>query len=336
MQIGPHTLANRWILAPMAGISEMPFRSIAFRMGAALCPTELVAAHGLIRASARTLRYLRHDPEVERPFCVQLFGGEPEVMARAARVAAAQGADILDINMGCPVPKVTKSGAGSALLCDPERAAEIVRRVGEATGLPVTAKIRAGIDAKSVNAVEVGLALEAAGAAAVAIHPRTKAQGYSGKADWSLIRRLKEALRIPVIGNGDVLTVADAHRMIAETGCDAVMIGRGVLGNPWLFRELEGGPPPTREERRELVLAHFEAHLAFCGDERRAVHQFRKYVGWYCRGLVGAAAFRTEAMRLEPAKELAAALDRFLATAEPDRRSRAGGDDEIDYRAAYG
>jgi nifR3 family TIM-barrel protein len=336
MQIGPHTLANRWILAPMAGISEMPFRSLAFRLGAALCPTELVSAHGLMRASARTLRYLRHDREVERPFSVQLFGGEPEVMAEAARVAAGHGADILDINMGCPVPKVTKSGAGSALLCDPERAARIVRLCREATGLPVTVKIRAGLDARSINAVELGRVLEEAGAAAVAIHPRTRAQGYSGRADWTLIGRLKAALRVPVIGNGDVLTVADARRMLAETGCDAVMIGRGALGNPWLFRELEGGPPPSRDERRELVLAHFESHLAFSGDERRAVHQFRKHLGWYCRGLVGAAAFRSEAMRLEPARELAAALDRYLAVAEPDRRSRVADEDEIDYRAAYG
>ncbi len=337
MQIGPHKLANRWILAPMAGISELPFRTIAFRLGAALCPTELVSAHGLMRASARTLRYLRHDPEVERPFSVQLFGGEPEVMAEAAKVAASHGADILDINMGCPVPKVTKSGAGAALLCDPERAARVVRLVREATGLPVTAKIRAGLDAKSINAVEVGRALEEAGAVAVALHPRTRAQGYSGQADWSLIRALKEALRVPVIGNGDGLTVADARRMLAETGCDAVMIGRGALGNPWLFRELEGGPPPTREERRDLVLAHFESHLAFCADERRAVHQFRKHLGWYCRGLVGAAAFRSEAMRIEPAKELFAAIDRYLSQAELDRRSRPESDeDEIDYRAAYG
>ncbi|HEY0839800.1 MAG TPA: tRNA-dihydrouridine synthase, partial [Vulgatibacter sp.] len=224
-----------------------------------------------------------------------------------------------------------------ALMSDPPRAAEVVARIAEATGLPVTAKIRAGIDSRSINCVEVGLALEAAGCAAVALHPRTRAQGYSGSADWSLIRALKAALRIPVIGNGDVKTVADAKRMLDETGCDAVMIGRGALGNPWIFRELEGGTGPTVSERHRLVMDHYEAHLAFCGDERRAVHQFRKHLGWYAKGLVGAASFRAEAMRIEPATELRARLDAYFSAAVPDRRaSHADEDDGVDYRTAYG
>ena len=301
MRIGPYELRNRWILAPMAGISEMPFRSLSFRLGAGLCPTELVSAEGLMRASNRTMRYLRFDPVWERPFSVQVFGGKADVLAEASKVAADHGAQIIDVNMGCPVPKVTKSGAGCALMSDPSRAAEVVEKIGKATGLPVTAKIRAGIDAQHINCVEVGRALEAAGCTAVALHARTRAQGYSGRADWTLIRRLKEAVGIPVIGNGDVITVADAQRMLAETGCDAVMIGRGALGNPWIFRELEGGSPPTTAERHALVMEHYEAHLAFCGDERRAVHQFRKHLGWYAKGLAGAAAFRSEAMRIEPA-----------------------------------
>jgi len=339
MRIGPYELRNRWILAPMAGISEMPFRSIAFRLGAGLCPTELVSAEGLMRASNRTMRYLRFDPAWERPFSVQVFGGKPDVLAEASKVAADNGAQIIDVNMGCPVPKVTKSGAGCALMSDPPRAAEVVEKIAKATGLPVTAKIRAGIDAQHLNFVEVGQALEAAGCAAVALHARTRAQGYSGFADWSMIRRLKESVRIPVIGNGDVKTVADAHRMLAETGCDAVMIGRGALGNPWIFRELEGGGGPTTAERHALVMEHYEAHLAFCGDERRAVHQFRKHLGWYAKGLVGSASFRSEAMRIEPADELRAALDAFFSTAELDRRLLAqedDGEDGVDYRAAYG
>src|SRR4051812_21687350 len=171
----------------MAGVSEMPFRALAFRMGAALCPTELVSAQGLMRLSARTMRYLRHDSDVERPYSLQIFGGEPEVMAKAAVIGKQWGAQIIDINMGCPVKKVTKSGAGSALLCDPPRAAEIVSRIQDATGLPVTAKIRSGWDGSSRNFAQMGRTLEAAGVAAIAIHPRTRAQGYAGQADWSCI-----------------------------------------------------------------------------------------------------------------------------------------------------
>ena len=338
LSIASLPLRSRWILAPMAGVSELPFRSIAFRMGAGLCPSELVSAEGLMRASARTMRYLRFDPAWERPFSVQLFGGKPDVLAEAAKVARDHGAQILDINMGCPVPKVTRNGAGAALLCDPGRAAEIVEKVGRATDLPVTAKIRSGMDAQSINCVEVAQTLERAGVQAIALHPRTRAQAYAGKADWSLIRAVKEAVKtVPVIGNGDVVTVADAHRMLAETGCDAVMIGRGALGNPWLFRELEGGAPPTLRERMELVLEHFEAYRTFCGDDRRAVHQFRKHVGWYVKGLVGAASFRKGAMSLEGADELAAALRGFLESAVPDGgAANVDEDDGVDYRAAYG
>lgn len=339
MRIAHLELRSPWILAPMAGVSEMPFRRLAFQYGAGLCPTELVSAEGLIRASARTLRYLRRDEAWEKPFSVQIFGGNPDSMTEAAKVAKDHGADIIDINMGCPVPKVFKNGAGCALMSDPARAAEIVERIAKATGLPVTAKIRSGIDSSKINCVEVGLALEAAGCAAIAIHPRTRAQGYAGRADWSLIRRLKEALRIPVIGNGDVKTVADAQRMLEETGCDAVMIGRGALGNPWLFRQLEGGAPPSTEERHRVVLEHFRAHVEFRDDPRAAVRQFRKHIGWYAKGLVGASAFRAEAMNLETIEEVERALDLFFSTAVPDARYASGQfeeDDGIDYRTAYG
>src|SRR5262245_43148776 len=215
----------------MSGVSEKPFRVLAFKMGAALCPTELVSAQGLFRANQRTVRYLRHDPEIERPYSLQIFGGEPEVMAQAAVIGKQWGAQIIDINMGCPVKKVTRSGAGSALLCDPRRAAKIVQLIRDATGLPVTAKIRSGWDAATRNYLEVAGELESAGCAGLAVHPRTRAQGYSGSADWQVIADLKRCIRrMPIIGNGDVKGPHDALRMLETTGCDFVMIGRAALG----------------------------------------------------------------------------------------------------------
>jgi len=333
VRLGSFELANPWILAPMAGVSEMPFRGLARELGAALCPTELVSAAGLVHASARTRKYLRHARD-ERPFVVQLFGGDPAQMAVAAGLARDAGADVLDVNMGCPVPKVTRNGAGSALLCDPARAASIVRAVREA-GLPVTAKIRAGWDRSSVNAVEVALALQEAGAAAVALHPRTRAQAYTGSADWRLIAAVKAALSIPVVGNGDVRCPADARRMIAETGCDAVMIGRAALGNPWIFRELLGGEPPTALERRDLVARHLREQVAFVGDELHAVRQFRKHLLWYAHGLRGASAFRARAVQLARVDEVLEAIDAFFA-GEGAERDATPGEPEVDLRGALG
>ena len=333
--IGPHLLPGRFLLAPMAGVSELPFRIIALRLGAAACPTELVSAQGLMRANARTAKYLRHDAAVERPFWVQIFGGEPEVMARAALMAKDFGAGMIDLNMGCPVKKVTKSGAGSALLCDVARAAAIVRAIIDTTRLPVTAKIRSGWDHASRNYLEVASALEEAGCAALAVHPRTRAQGYSGAADWSVIAEVKrQAKRMPIIGNGDVKTPADARRMLETTGCDFVMVGRGALGNPWLFRELEGGPPASPQERCETVLEHFRAQLAFMNSEEHGVRAFRKHLAWYARGLHGAAAFRAEAVRLETAAQVDAAVRKFFAAAEGDAAD--AGDEDLDLGAALG
>jgi tRNA-dihydrouridine synthase B len=354
LPIGPYALKNRFILAPMAGVSEMPFRTIAFEQGAALCPTELVSAQGLFRINTRTLRYLRFNKEVERPYSLQIFGGEPEVMARAAAIGKEHGAQIIDINMGCPVKKVTKSGAGSALLCDPPRAGQLVQLIREATGLPVTAKIRSGWDANNRNFLEMADALGAAGVAALAVHPRTRAQGYSGKADWSVIADLKRHIgdAFPVIGNGDVKTVEDATRMLETTGCDYVMIGRGALGNPWLFRELLGGQKPTREERATLVLRHFQEHVSFVSNERvtreklppeeeaaraekAAVHNFRKHLAWYAHGLAGASHFRNLVNRLETKPDVVSAVEQFFLGADHD----AGAPEEeydVDYRTALG
>ncbi|MFZ5467919.1 MAG: tRNA dihydrouridine synthase DusB [Myxococcota bacterium] len=332
--LGPFLLKNPFILAPMAGVSEQPFRVLAFEMGAALCPTELVSAQGLMRANARTVKYLRHDEDIERPYSLQIFGGEPEVMEKAALEGKKFGAQIIDINMGCPVKKVTKSGAGSALLCDVPRAAEIVRRIREATGLPVTAKIRSGWDHHSRNYLEMATALEEAGCAALAVHPRTRTQGYAGKADWSVIADLKRNVKMPIIGNGDVKTLADAHRMLKTTGCDFVMIGRGALGNPWIFRELLGGPPPTPTERCALVLRHFADHLTFVGQEQAAVRAFRKHLGWYSHGLRGSSAFRNQVNHLERAAEVEALVRSFFALAEAD--ASCSEEQEVDYRSALG
>ncbi|HMK74174.1 MAG TPA: tRNA dihydrouridine synthase DusB [Myxococcaceae bacterium] len=334
--LGPFRLPNRFVLAPMAGVSEKPFRVLAFRMGAALCTTELVSAQGLIRSTARTLRYLRHDPEVERPYSLQIFGGEPELMAEAARVGQRWGAEIIDVNMGCPVKKVTRNGAGSALLCDPTRAADIIRAIHAATGLPVTAKIRSGWDAHHRNYLEMAERLEDAGCVALAVHPRTRAQGYAGDADWSVITDLvAHRHRMLIIGNGDVRTPAQARRMLESTGCDLVMIGRGALGNPWIFRELLGGSGPTRAERAEVVLGHLRAHVDFVGEPLGAVRSFRKHLGWYAHGLRGAAAFRAGVNQLAPLAEVEDAVRAFFGSAEGDAPGD-GMELEVDYRAALG
>jgi tRNA-dihydrouridine synthase B len=335
-RLGPYSLPNPFILAPMAGVSERPFRVIAFRMGAALCPTELVSAQGLMRTNARTLKYLRFDPEVERPYSLQIFGGDPEAMVRAALIGQQYGAQIIDINMGCPVKKVTRNGAGSALLCEPDRGATLVREIAAATGLPVTCKIRSGWDERSRNYLQVADKLFEAGCAALAVHPRTRAQGYSGLADWSVIADLKR--HFPdrtLIGNGDVKTPADARRMLETTGCDFVMIGRGALGNPWLFRELLGGPPPSALERCEGVLEHLAAHLEFVGEPLTAVRSFRKHLAWYAHGLRGAALFRSEVNLLDSVEEVRDAVRRFFLSAQEDL-SGPGEEQEVDYRAALG
>ncbi len=354
LPIGPYTLKNRFILAPMAGVSEMPFRSLAFRMGAALCPTELISAQGLFRINTRTLRYLRYDPLVERPYSLQIFGGEPEVMAQAAVIGKQHGAQIIDINMGCPVKKVTKTGAGSGLMCDPSRAGLIVRLIREATGLPVTAKIRSGWDATNRNFLQMADALGEGGVSALAVHPRTRAQGYSGKADWQVIADLKRHVgsAFSIIGNGDVKSVDDATRMHETTGCDYVMIGRGALGNPWIFRELLGGPKPDNTERCEVVMKHFREHLVFSAEarvsrevltpeqeairnEQAGVRSFRNHLAWYAHGLRGASVFRNRINTIETKAAVESALEEFFLGTEADALGAAT-EHELDYRTALG
>ncbi len=339
MRIGPHSFRGRFFLAPLAGVSDRPFRTICREMGAAFAYTEMVSAHGLVHGSEQTESYLDREPD-EVPFAVQIFAAEPDVLVRGAEIVVRQGADIVDINMACPVKKVCGSGAGAALARDPRAVERAVRAVASAAGVPVTVKIRSGWDEREVNCVEVARAAEAGGASAVALHGRTRAQMYSGKADWSLIGAVKEAVRVPVLGSGDVWTVADALRMRAETGCDAVLVARGACGNPWIFRDLEAAirsrpppPPPSRAEWASVVLRHVELQIEHRrrqrqgrespdAAERLAMRELRKHLLWYTRGRCGGAGFRREAGALETAGDVRSLIDRHFpeggASFEPD------------------
>ena len=335
MRIGSYTLPNPWILAPMAAVSEMPFRVLALEQGAGAAPTELVSAKGLLYGSDRTARYLTH-AEVEQPFWVQLFGGDAESMAVGAERAVEMGAKILDINMGCPVRKVTRNGAGSALLCDPARAASLVEAMHKRTGVPITVKIRSGWDAHSLNFIDMVKALADAGCCAIAMHARTRAQGYSGQADWSLIARLVEASPIPVIGNGDAFDAAAARRLRAQTGCAAVMIGRGALGNPWIFSALtqQHWLPPSAAERWTLIRRHLMHHLQFVEHAGRGIKRFRPHLMWYAHGMVGGATFRNKITRIDELEPLLEECEPFFNSGVPVVHGSAAV--EFDTRTALG
>lgn len=364
VQIGPYRIDPPVLLAPMAAVSEMPYRVLCLDYGAGAAPTELVSAKSLCTHNARSRQYLTHDENREQPFWVQLFGGDPAAMAEGARAAVDAGARILDVNMGCPVPKVTKSMAGSALMTAPERAAAVVRAMRDAVGpdVPVTVKIRAGFTEDDINAVPFAEAMQDAGAAAIAIHPRSRALGYDGHADWDLIAALKRAVDVPVIGNGDVRTPDDVARMRAQTGCDAVMIGRGALGAPWVFAAcataMQGAPDrvPWGEARAAAIAAHMDAHMAFhtglalarksrraMSDETRrakaelgALRRFRQHLIWYSQGLPGAQAFRDAVLTEDdPARVRAAVLAAFAYSA-PDTWQAAQHAEGINYKQAFG
>lgn len=302
MNIGPLQLKNNLFLAPMAGISDLPFRTIVRSFGCGFAFTEMVSATGLARGTEKTFRYIASSP-ADRPLGVQLFGCDPETMARAARIATERGADLLDVNMGCPVKKVAKTGSGASLMRDPGRVVEILRAVRGASGLPLTVKIRAGWNARQINFLEIGQIAEQCGVDAVILHPRTADQGFSGLSDWGRIAALKKGIRIPVIGSGDIRRPEDAARMIEETGCDGVMVGRGALGNPWIIAHilshLAGGLPsaPSLSERQETIRRHLTLAIDFYG-ENVGTRDFRKHLLWYTKGLRGGAQFRMEAGRI--------------------------------------
>lgn len=317
-KIGAAVLDGWCALAPMAGVSDLAYRVIARRMGAALVTTEMVSSRGLHHRNEKTWEMMKLDPS-EHPVSLQLFGNDPDVMAEAALCAEKAGADMVDVNMGCPMLKVVKNGDGSALMKDVPRAAAIVRAMVRAVSIPVTVKMRIGWSRASLNAPELAMAVEEAGAAAVTVHGRTKEELYSGRADWGEIRRVAEAVSIPVWGNGDVTDGPSAKALMEETGCAGVAVGRAAWGNPWIFREvnayLERGeilPPPTREERLSMAEEHLRGLVAEKG-EYIAVREMRAHASHYFHGLPRATALRREIMRAESEAAFLALLESYKA-----------------------
>ena len=317
--IGNVEIKNRIVLAPMAGISNTSYRKIIKEMGAGLIYAEMVSDKAISFGNEKTLDLLKMD-ESERPIAQQVFGADIDSFVTAAKkIVEEQHPDILDINMGCPVPKIAiSSQAGSALLKNPDKIYEIVKAVVEAVDIPVTVKMRLGWDQDHINCIEVGKLVEKAGAKAITLHARTRSQGYSGQADWSYIKKLKEAVNIPVIGNGDVKSCYDAKRMIDETGCDAVMIGRGVLGNPWLIKEcvdyLNDGTEPTPvtpKEKIEMLKRHFDL-LVKDKNEKSAVLEIRSHALWYIKGLPGSASIKNQICSTKSKEEMFEILDNYL------------------------
>jgi nifR3 family TIM-barrel protein len=315
LKIGSLELADNLLLAPMAGITNLSMRLLAREQGASLCFTEMVSVNGLVRDGEKSFALMRGVP-ADRPLGLQLFGDDPDLLAEGARLSAGYG-DLIDINMGCPVRKVVGSGAGSALLQNPGKVGAIIAAVRRATSLPLTVKIRSGWSADSLNYLLIGRIAQEEGADAVTLHPRTRSQMFEGRADWQHIALLKNALTIPVIGSGDLFTAEDVCAMLRETGCDGVMIARGALGNPWIFREslaLQRGQeknPPSPEEKYAVAMRHL-ARFIDNSSERVAVREMRKHLCWYARGVQGAAQFRSAVNRLEDRTGLEKAMYDFF------------------------